>query len=114
MIKKEDVDQIPFRDYRWLHLTGLLPGLSDTSREAAFYLVDQAKANGLTVSFAPTLRPQLWPDRETMIQVTNALADKADYIFPDASDGRILMGSKHPVIVNAFYMNYHAKAVIFK
>ena len=110
----EDVDRLPFEEYGFLHLTGILPPLSDSTREASFYLMEKAREHGLTISFDPNLRPQLWPDTETMVQVINELASKADYVFPGTAEGKILMGSSDPEAINRFYLNLGAKTVITK
>lgn len=105
---------LPFDDYGFLHLTGILPPLSDSTREASFYLMDKAREHGLTISFDPNLRPQLWPDQETMAQVINALAARADYVFPGTAEGKLLMGSSDPEEINRFYLELGVKTVITK
>lgn len=110
----EDVECLPFDDYGFLHLTGILPPLSDSTREASFYLMDKAREHGLTISFDPNLRPQLWPDQETMAQVINALAARADYVFPGTAEGKLLMGSSDPEEINRFYLELGVKTVITK
>ena len=113
-LSREDVEQIQFQNYNWIHLTGILPALSETTRDASFYLMEKARENGLTISFDPNLRPQLWPDQETMISVVNSLAAKADYIFPGTAEGKILMGSSDPKEINDFYLKCGPKAVATK
>lgn len=110
----EDVERLPFEDYGFLHLTGILPPLSDSTREASFYLMEKAREHGLTISFDPNLRPQLWPDTETMVQVINELASKADYLFPGTAEGKILMGNSDPEEINRFYLDLGVKTVITK
>ena len=113
-LSKEDVDAVDFTRYGWLHLTGILPALSPSAREAAFYLARCAKEHGLTVSFDPNLRPQLWPSREEMVETVNALAALADYVFPGEAEGEILCGSREPEAISAFYLALGAKAVVTK
>lgn len=113
-LTKEDVDQICFSQYSHVHLTGIFPALSSTALEAAFYLARRAREEGLTVSFDPNLRPQLWPSPSVMIQVINDLAKEADYVFPGTAEGEILMGSSDPELINNYYMDLGARAVITK
>ncbi|MEI3191706.1 MAG: PfkB family carbohydrate kinase [Lachnospiraceae bacterium] len=61
-LSKEDVDRMDFSGYGFVHLTGIFPALSESTKEASFYLIKKAREHGLTVSFDPNLRPQLWPD----------------------------------------------------
>lgn len=113
-LSKEDVDAVDFGNYRFLHLTGILPALTPTTREATFYLIERARENGLTISFDPNLRPQLWESREKMIEVVNALAAKADLVFPGEAEGEILCGSREADKISDFYLALGAKAVITK
>ncbi|MFV0352380.1 MAG: sugar kinase [Oscillospiraceae bacterium] len=109
-----DVEALDFSNYSYLHLTGILPTLTPSTREAAFALVEKAKKSGLTVSFDPNLRPQLWENRETMIEVINRLASKADIAFPGVAEGEILCGSRDVDAISDFYLNLGAGTVITK
>lgn len=113
-LSKEDIDQIDFSNYGYVHMTGILPALSDTTKDAAEYLMEKAREHNLTISFDPNLRPQLWKDQETMIKVINHLASKADIVFPGVAEGKILMGSDDPKKINEFYIQNGAKIVITK
>lgn len=91
-ISKADIDGIDFSQYGFLHMTGVFPALSATTLESANYLMKKAKEHGLVTFFDPNLRPQLWPDEQTMILTLNELARKADYFLPGCKEGEILMG----------------------
>lgn len=113
-LSSEQIDGTDFSGYRMVHLTGILPALSPAAREAAFRLIDRAREHDMTVSFDPNLRPQLWESRETMVETVNALAARADYVFPGESEGGILCGSTDPEAISDFYLNLGAKAVVTK
>ncbi|WP_312641085.1 sugar kinase [Hydrogenoanaerobacterium sp.] len=113
-LSKEDVDAVDFSNYSFLHLTGILPALTPSTREATFYLVEKARENGLSVSFDPNLRPQLWESKEKMVEVINKLAAKADIVFPGEAEGEILCGSRDPEAISDFYLRLGAKAVVTK
>lgn len=113
-LSKEDVDQIDFSSYSYLHMTGILPALSESTREASSYLMEKAREHGLLICFDPNLRPQLWNDQEKMIQVINELASKADVVFPGVAEGKILMGSDDPKKINEFFIKNGAKTVVTK
>jgi 2-dehydro-3-deoxygluconokinase len=49
-----------------LHLTGIALGISPAARDATLTLLDAALTAGLSISFDPNLRLNLWPDREEM------------------------------------------------
>lgn len=109
-----DVEKIDLTNYDCLHITGILPALSASSLEATRYLMERAKAAGLTVFFDPNLRPQLWPDRSTMVRELNRLAALADYVLPGCKEGGVLCGTEEPEKIADFYLSSGAKAVIVK
>lgn len=114
VISRNDVEKLDFSGCTYLHLTGILPALSESARDTAFYLIEKARENGMTVCFDPNLRPQLWKDQETMIQTINAIAAKADYVLPGEGEGEILCGSRDPKVIAGFYRNMGTANVIVK
>lgn len=109
-----DIDEIDFSHCSLLHLTGIFPALSESTREAAFYAVQKARRAGAKISFDPNLRLQLWPDQETMVSTLNELAVKADYVLPGEGEGEILCGSANAQMISDFYLQRGAGAVITK
>lgn len=113
-LSKEDVDRMDFSGYGFVHLTGIFPALSESTKEASFYLIKKAREHGLTVSFDPNLRPQLWPDTETMVQTLNEFAALSDYVLPGEAEGELLCGDRDPRKIGQFYLERGAKAVVTK
>ena len=99
---------------RHLHLTGVAPAISATSRELAFELAQSMRAAGKTISFDPNLRPTLWPSRETMAATLNALAALSDWVLPGLSEGLVLTGRDTPEGVAQFYLDLGVRGVIVK
>jgi 2-dehydro-3-deoxygluconokinase len=99
---------------RHLHLTGVAPALSASSRELAFHLAREMKKAGKTLSFDPNLRPTLWPSREAMAESLNALAALTDWVMPGVSEGLILTGYSKPADIAQFYLDQGAKGVAVK
>lgn len=95
-ICKEDIDKIDFSGCDILHMTGILPPLSDTTMETSAYLMYKAREAGLTVFFDPNLRPQLWLDKKMMVKTLNALAAQSDYFLPGYKEGSVLIGICDP------------------
>lgn len=87
----EDVEKIRFDEYSHIHLTGILPALSESTRAAVNLMFDKARQAGLLITFDPNLRPQLWPSQDVMIQSINDMASKADIVLPGTAEGKILM-----------------------
>lgn len=113
-ISRKDVESLDFSGYTYLHLTGILPALSESARDTAFFLLEKARENGMTISFDPNLRPQLWPDQQTMVATINELASRADYVLPGEGEGEILCGSRDPRQICDFYRNLGTANVIVK
>jgi len=99
---------------RHLHLTGVAPAISATSRELAFHMAGEMRRAGKSISFDPNLRPTLWPSREAMAESLNALAALADWVMPGISEGLILTGFKKPEDIARFYIDQGAKGVVVK
>ena len=76
-----------------LHLTGITLGISPVVRAAALTLLEAAVAAGVSVSFDPNLRLNLWPDREEMRAVVNTFAARATVVMPGLAEGRLLTGA---------------------
>ena len=99
---------------RHLHLTGITPALSPTTRELAFHLAKQARAAGASISFDPNLRPRLWPSPEAMAECINALAALSDTVLPGLAEGRLLTGRHTAEDIAAFYLERGAQQVVVK
>lgn len=94
-ISKEDIDKINFDDVKIVHVTGILPALSETTKEAAIYLMEKAKEKGITVSFDPNLRPALWKNQDEMIRTIQELIQRADIILPGIDECEVLYGTRN-------------------
>ncbi|APA84640.1 sugar kinase [Paraburkholderia sprentiae WSM5005] len=99
---------------RHLHLTGVAPAISASSRELAFHLAREMRGAGRTISFDPNLRPTLWPSRAAMVEGLNALAALADWVLPGIGEGEILTGYSQPEDIATFYLERGARGVIVK
>jgi 2-dehydro-3-deoxygluconokinase len=100
---------------RHLHLTGIAPAISASSRELAFHLAAEMRAAaGKTITFDPNLRPTLWPSAGEMARTLNALAALADWVLPGLAEGRQLTGRDTPADIAAFYLDQGARGVVIK
>ena len=99
---------------RHLHATGIVPALSEATRELSVALMTQMRKAGHSVSFDPNLRSSLWPNQQTMIREINALAGLADWVLPGLGEGRLLTGLDDPADIAAFYRDQGAEAVAIK
>ncbi|WP_233881491.1 sugar kinase [Paraburkholderia flagellata] len=99
---------------RHLHLSGVAPAISSSSRELAFKLAHEMRAAGRTISFDPNLRPTLWGSQAEMVGTLNELASFADWVLPGVGEGRVLTGSDDPEAIAQFYLSRGARGVIVK
>lgn len=113
-LTEDDVDKIDLEKYSHIHLTGILPALSEDTRNATFHLMKKAKAKGVFISFDPNLRPQLWESEEQMKTTINKLASYADLVLPGQAEGKILMGSDDEKVINKFYLENGASICVTK
>ena len=109
-----DIDAIDLDGYDAIHMTGILPALSDNTRAAALRLKERALQQGILVSFDPNLRPQLWPGREAMRDFIHAFAAGCDLFFPGVAEAQSLTGlTDHQEILD-YYCGLGSKTVIMK
>ena len=109
-----DVEDIVWENVKHLHLTGIPPALSATCRSVIYKLIETAKENGVSISFDPNLRLQLWEDKEEMVQIINELASQSDIVLPGVNEGLLLMGSDDENAIADFYLNKGVSTVIVK
>lgn len=110
----EHIANIDFSGIRHIHATGIPPALSDSCREAVVLLLQKAKEQGISTSFDPNLRPALWPNQQTMIEVINKLAAMCDVVLPGHSEGQLLTGKEAIEDVAQFYLDAGSSAVVIK
>ena len=101
-------------DGGFLHMTGIFPALSAQTMEASVFLMRRAHEIGMTVSFDPNLRPQLWPGQDAMREALNQLAGYADIILPGIKEGEILCGETTAEKIAAYYLERGAQTVVVK
>lgn len=114
-ITSDDLGSINLNEYRYLHLTGVFPALSQSALDAAKYLMRKAKECGLTIFFDPNLRPPLWSDPQMMAYHINEMAFLSDYFLPDVEEGRTLTGGlTTPESIASYYQVRGIPNVIVK
>ena len=99
---------------RHLHLSGVFPAVSPTTRAFTFALAAAARAAGMTVSFDPNLRPSLWPSQADMVDCLGRLADQADWVLPGLDEGRVLTGHSRAEDIADHYLARGARGVVVK
>ena len=113
-LSKEDVESIDFSKIKLFHMTGIPLALTPKTREMVFYLAEKAKEHNCLITFDPNLRPSLWEDEETMIEVLNKAADYANIVMPGIEEGVLLTGKDTAEEMADFYLAKGVDAVIIK
>lgn len=113
-ITPKEIEAIDFSDVEHVHVTGIPPALSETSRAATYRLMEIAKEKNIFITFDPNLRPALWESKEVMIKVINDLASMADVVLPGIEECKILAGTDDCDKAADFYQNLGVKTVVIK
>lgn len=79
-----DYDKV-FDGVKLFHMSGISLALSESSRNLAYKLVDEAKRRGIKVSFDFNYRAKLW-DTTTAGQYFRPIIDKADIVLASTLD----------------------------
>ena len=107
-------DLLAFDGLDHLHLTGITLGISEAACATAFALLEAAQSHGLTVSFDPNLRLNLWPDQDKMCALINTVASQATIVLPGLGEGALLTGRREPEAIADFYLSAGASEVVVK
>lgn len=113
-ITPEMIDEIDLTGLDVVHVTGVLPAISESCRKATKHLMERAKQANILLTFDPNLRPTLWGDEDLMIKEINELAKLADVVLPGLEEGLTLTGFDDPVQIADFYQKLGAKQVVVK
>lgn len=110
----EEIDEAWIAGTRHLHVSGVFPALSPSTLAATRRAMTLARQHGRTISFDPNLRPVLWPSREAMREALNELAEGCDWVLPGQAEGELLIGSRDPEAIAAYYRERGARCVVVK
>ena len=96
-----------------LYLTGITPALSRSCFDACTKALDIAKRAGLKIAFDTNVRPALWLDQNPG-KVLLPLVSKADVIFTDTADARLLVKEGNALKAAQKLMRNGASIVVMK
>lgn len=109
----EDIDVEYIKKAKILHITGITPALSETTKKATFEAIRIAKENNVLVSFDPNIRLKLWTIEEAR-PVLLEIAKSSDIIFPGLEEGRLLLGIDDPEEIAEGFLNLGVGKVAVK
>ena len=107
-------DVLSLEGVQHLHLTGIVLGISPSTRVAALTLLDAALNAGLSVSFDPNIRPNLWQHVDEMRSMINTVASRATVVMPGLAEGQLLTGMNEPDEIAQFYLRRGVPEVALK
>lgn len=109
-----DVNALDLGDYHTIHLTGILPALSASCREAAYELAIRGRAAGARVTFDPNVRPSLWNSSSLMQDTLQTLGGLADVVLPGIGECEALLGTADPEEAGRRWLGLGASLAIIK
>lgn len=97
-----------------MHITGILPALSDNCYDVTFKALQVARENNIIVSFDPNLRMKLWHDKEKARETMLEIIKYSSIIFPGLDEAEFILGTNNiDEICNKFH-EFGAKIVVIK
>ncbi len=109
----EDLEEEYISRAKYLHLTGILPALSESCHRTLERALSLAKRHGLKISFDPNIRLKLWSKRKAAT-VLSEIGAKCDILLPGLEEGRILTGQCEPEKIASVLLDRGAKIVVVK
>ncbi|MBU8879890.1 sugar kinase [Bacillus sp. FJAT-29790] len=113
LITPDEIDEEYIANAKMLHLTGITPALSESSRQTVFRAIDIAKKHQVKISFDPNIRFKLWSQEEAR-EVLIQMANEADVILPGLDEGQFITGKTTPEEIAEFLSPQKDKIIIIK
>ncbi|PFG44974.1 2-dehydro-3-deoxygluconokinase [Georgenia soli] len=110
-------DDLPLDDLaQWdlLHITGIMPALSDSARETTLAAVARAHDVGVPISLDINYRSRLWSQDDAAAFVREVIA-RCRYVFAGDDEARIVVAGQHePVDLAKGLVDLGAKTAVVK
>lgn len=98
-----------------IYFSGITLAILEAEDRAGFISVLQAaRAKGKTIAFDPNLRPRLWDNTDTMLEVIMAGAAVSDIVLPSFEDEADWFMDASPQATAARYLGAGARTVVVK
>ncbi|MEK5175432.1 sugar kinase [Heyndrickxia sp. FSL W8-0496] len=112
-IQFEDLDTGYLSQAKFIHLTGITPALSHSSKETLLRVVEFAHSNEQTLVFDPNIRLKLWTSneaKETLLEISK----NCHIVMPGIEEGVLMTGETSPENIAKSLLNNKTKVVIVK
>ena len=113
-VSPEDVDEELVASARIVHLTGITPALSESAHNACKKTVELAQKHGALISFDTNIRPPLWRSMDEAAEKLRYFIERADILFVDSADARIIVGEEEPDRVVRAFQNLGVDTIVMK
>ena len=98
-INPDDLDPDYIASSKILHCSGIAQAISNSSRETVLEAAKIAKANGVTVSYDPNFRYQLWSPHEARLAMEEIMPYTDIFLPSTPADSEVLFGTQDEKIV---------------
>lgn len=118
-LSAEDVQPSWFEGARHLHVTGITPGLSESTGDMILQAMKMARKAGLSISLDPNIRRKLWDQstfwhedscRETLL----SMIPLCDVFLPGLDEAEFLVGPQKREDYGRAFFNRGASLVVLK
>jgi len=89
-LSPEDLPDSLIADAKIVHLTGVMPALSESTRRTSLDVIQRSKKLNKTVSFDVNYRPALWAEPRASV-IAREMASQADIVFGDRRELQLLV-----------------------
>ena len=94
-LRKEEVSENLLKQTRIFHC-GSLSLTDEPSRSATLYAVDQAKKNGVLISYDPNYRALLWKSPQDAMEQMRSIIPSVDIMKISDEETTLLTGTENP------------------
>ncbi|MGN0686867.1 MAG: sugar kinase [Oscillospiraceae bacterium] len=111
-ICEDDMDRLDLSGIRAIHITGILPAISETTAKAARRLIERAQKLHITVVFDPNLRGILWTTDKPTLDLINEIAAMSEVFLPNLNEAEKLCGLSDPREIADYYLSKGTQKVV--
>ncbi|WP_199172610.1 sugar kinase [Petrotoga sp. 9PWA.NaAc.5.4] len=113
-VAPDDLNEDYIAQAKYLHLTGITPGLSESCCKAVYKAVEIAKKYGLKIVFDPNIRLKVWNNKEQMKKTILDIVSKSDILLPGLSEAKILLEMSDEIEILNKFLLLGPKIVVLK
>jgi 2-dehydro-3-deoxygluconokinase len=113
-LSRSDLDAAYLASARVLHFTGITPALSPTAKDATAEAIRLAAEAGVTVSFDPNIRRQLWPSADDARRELAPFVERSQLVLTGHAEATLLSGEESPRAAAKWFIDHGVDIVAVK